>query len=1595
MALKIKKDLTTTSGTGSAIWEHIISEPLDRSLTISTYNNNAGNISDLNLCATGPNSKINLNSNPINIQGNITTNGKETVSINNPFLILNSNNVTPTTTENSGLITIYNPVNPEIPGDATDYVTNFSSPDTIQYTVSGVAPAFLVGDYILIHNSRLNDGLYEVLTVPVGSPNGSFTIKSTPTLGSEFCSSLVNEATPNANSITITKVNISILRTNTSGDWQIAKGNNSSIIYSNLNTLVGSTGPTGPTGAIGFTGATGPTGAIGFTGPTGIQGNTGSTGPTGIQGNTGSTGIQGNTGSTGIQGNTGPTGSTGIQGNTGPTGIQGNTGPTGSTGIQGNTGPTGSTGIQGNTGPTGIQGNTGPTGSTGIQGNTGPTGIQGNTGPTGSTGIQGNTGPTGSTGIQGNTGPTGIQGNTGPTGIQGNTGPTGIQGNTGPTGSTGIQGNTGPTGSTGIQGNTGPTGSTGIQGNTGPTGIQGNTGPTGIQGNTGPTGSTGIQGNTGPTGIQGNTGPTGSTGIQGNTGPTGSTGIQGNTGPTGIQGNTGPTGIQGNTGSTGPTGPEITGPTGIQGNTGPTGPQITGPTGIQGNTGPTGPQITGPTGIQGNTGPTGIQGNTGPTGPQITGPTGIQGNTGPTGPEITGPTGIQGNTGPTGPTGPEITGPTGIQGNTGPTGIQGNTGPTGIQGNTGPTGPQITGPTGIQGNTGPTGPQITGPTGIQGNTGPTGPTGIQGNTGPTGPTGIQGNTGPTGPQITGPTGPTGIQGNTGPTGPQITGPTGSSVFTLSSSGSIYSTSAGNLGVGTNNFSAITGALNSLQTTGNYNIGIGLTAGNKITTGDDNICIGRESGGNITNGINNICLGYLAGNNSLTSGENNICIGINSGISLSTGRYNILIGDGVRSTIGASYQNILIGKDVIGGGNSTTGNNVCIGNTIGKLNDSGTYNIFIGEETCNNGATAKTTACLDNICIGRQSGYVLTSGANNICIGKNSGDSITTGQYNVILGNTADCSATDNNQIVIGYNVTSNVANSAWYGNDSITKHVFSGGQIQSVTGTAGTPVYSFSSDTNTGMYSSGADTLDFSTNSSKRLSISTSAIVVDPSCIISNATGSAGTPSYSFTGDLNTGMYSSGADTLDFATGGTKRASISTSAIVVDPSCIISNATGSAGTPSYSFTGDLNTGMYSSGADTLNFATAGTGWVTINSSGNLTVGTYNSGVSGGVHDLLNSKKNADYFVAFDTGVCIGSSKGQYTNHEATFQYRLATVGDSSGNATFKIQAVRNGVGTYNSYLISDRLTIDTNGNVTMGVSSQFKWFENGVNPYCLIDSSSGVSTGIGSQGSTYGYIGCISNHPFRILTNNSSRLEIDTSGTTNTQIVQPSTDNTYTLGSASFRWSTVYAATAIINTSDINQKEEITGSDLGLDFINRLNPVKYKFKDYTTQIDKKEIDSVSGEEKIVTETIQHIHTRKHYGLIAQEVKTVMDDLNITPSNFAGWCSDTVNNTEQQGLRYEEFISPMIKAIQELKALVETQSQTISTLTSRIEVLENNVSLTGPTGPIGIQGDIGPTGPTGYMGDIGPTGPTGNIGLTGPTGPIGDIGPTGPTGPIAM
>lgn len=222
-----------------------------------------------------------------------------------------------------------------------------------------------------------------------------------------------------------------------------------------------------------------------------------------------------------------------------------------------------------------------------------------------------------------------------------------------------------------------------------------------------------------------------------------------------------------------------------------------------------------------------------------------------------------------------------------------------------------------------------------------------------------------------------------------------------------------------------------------------------------------------------------------------------------------------------------------------------------------------------------------------------------------------------------------------------------------------------------------------------------------------------------------------------------------------------------------------------------------------------------------------------------------------------------------------TIGTSS-NFTFDGTTLTNSAG---GLTINGNLHVGTN-NITANAGGGY--WASGVNTYTAgwYESSGAVRWRLGST---------------------TNRLEFDTSGN-----LSPYSDNVYTCGKSGQRWSAVWAANGTIQTSDINSKTEVIPSPLGLDFINALNPVAYKFKVGGNKVD--ENPNGSGD-PIITPIPGK---RQHFGLIAQEVKAALPN----DVDFGGWIqTNLMNENSEQGLRYDQFISPLIKAVQELTAKV--------------------------------------------------------------------------------
>lgn len=151
--------------------------------------------------------------------------------------------------------------------------------------------------------------------------------------------------------------------------------------------------------------------------------------------------------------------------------------------------------------------------------------------------------------------------------------------------------------------------------------------------------------------------------------------------------------------------------------------------------------------------------------------------------------------------------------------------------------------------------------------------------------------------------------------------------------------------------------------------------------------------------------------------------------------------------------------------------------------------------------------------------------------------------------------------------------------------------------------------------------------------------------------------------------------------------------------------------------------------------------------------------------------------------------------------------------------------------------------------------------------------------------------------------------------------------------TTTFAFGAVQNRSDERDKTEIKDTELGLDFVKALRPVDFKWdmrEDYRPEPPVSPSENATEEEKAAYETakakwledvkLANINSdgskkrnRFHHGLIAQEVKAVLDAKGI---DFGGFQDHKIaGGDDVLSIGYGELIAPMIKAIQELSAEV--------------------------------------------------------------------------------
>lgn len=142
--------------------------------------------------------------------------------------------------------------------------------------------------------------------------------------------------------------------------------------------------------------------------------------------------------------------------------------------------------------------------------------------------------------------------------------------------------------------------------------------------------------------------------------------------------------------------------------------------------------------------------------------------------------------------------------------------------------------------------------------------------------------------------------------------------------------------------------------------------------------------------------------------------------------------------------------------------------------------------------------------------------------------------------------------------------------------------LRAADGTVGAPGISFNNDTDTGLYRSGSDAVVLSIGGGSAMQWLSSAGVTQ----VGAGNGTAASPSISFFNDFDTGLFRDASNSLSLVAGGANIVSVQPTVVFLNTGRLLT-PDGSVSNPTFSFTGDSDTGIFRSGTNQLTIAAGG------------------------------------------------------------------------------------------------------------------------------------------------------------------------------------------------------------------------------------------------------------------------------------------------------------------------------------------------------------------------------------------------------------------------
>lgn len=286
-------------------------------------------------------------------------------------------------------------------------------------------------------------------------------------------------------------------------------------------------------------------------------------------------------------------------------------------------------------------------------------------------------------------------------------------------------------------------------------------------------------------------------------------------------------------------------------------------------------------------------------------------------------------------------------------------------------------------------------------------------------------------------------------------------------------------------------------------------------------------------------------------------------------------------------------------------------------------------------------------------------------------------------------------------------------------------------------------------------------------------------------------------------------------------------------------------------------------------------------------GTYNVGMG---YEALSSNTSGVYNVAAGYRALYSNTNGTY-NVGLGMYALLYNVGGALNSAVGYYTLGSNSYGNYNAGYGTYSLASNSNGygNAFIGYASAYYnstgYYNSGLGYYA------GYQTTTGYFNTSVGYL----TGPNNGALNNTTALGNGTNTTASNQV---------RIGNAAV--TSIGGIVGWTTLSDGRYKTQVKEDIQGLPFIMKLRPVSYLLDIRKFNQTHNLHDSVTWKEKYDGEFMRHT------GFIAQEVEQAAKE---TGFDFSG-VDAPKNERDDYGLRYGDFVVPIVKAIQEQQAQIE-------------------------------------------------------------------------------